>query len=167
MKRLGFAIVLVMAFSGCRKAPEPASHPTPADHTAQVEQWRAKHEADYRRDFATIAGLFPLKEGVNTAGSAATNDIRLAESMPPSIGKFVLTGGEVRYEPAPGVDVRLEDQPVTAPVTLADDSSPAEDELRLGDVRFVIHKSGGIPSLRVRDPTGPLAKGFLGFQWFP
>ncbi len=168
MKRLGFVVALVMVFSGCRKAPAPeASHPTPADHTAQVEQWRAKHEADYRRDWATIAGLFPLKEGVNTAGSAATNDIRLPGSMPASIGKFVLTGGDVRYEPAPGVDARLEDEPVNAPLILEDDNSSDADELRLGDVRLVIHKSGQTRSLRVRDPNGPLARGFLGFQWFP
>jgi uncharacterized protein (DUF1684 family) len=168
MKRLGFVVALIMVLPACRKGPAPeASHPTPPDHAAQVEQWRAKHEADYRQDFVTIAGLFPLKEGVNTAGSAATNDIRLAGStMPASIGKFVLTGGEVRYEPASGVDVRLEDERVTAPVILKDDSSSAEDELQLGSGRFVIHRSGGKPSLRVRDPNGPLAKGFVGFQWF-
>ena len=108
-----------------------------------------------------------MKDGVNTAGSAATNDIRLAESMPASLGRFVLTGGEVRFEPAPGVDVRLKDQPVTAPLILKDDNSSAADELLLGDVRLVIHKSGATRSLRVRDPNGPLAKGFLGFQWFP
>jgi uncharacterized protein (DUF1684 family) len=31
----------------------------------------------------------------------------------------------------------------------------------------VIHVSGEHRSLRVRDPNGPLAKGFLGFTWFP
>jgi uncharacterized protein (DUF1684 family) len=168
MKRLGFVVAVVMVFSGCRRAPAPdASHPIPADHTATVEQWRAKHEADYRRDWATIAGLFPLKEGVNAAGSAATNDIRLAEPMPASLGTFVLTGAEVRFEPAPGVDVRLEDQPVTAPLVLKDDNATEADELTLGEVRFAIHKSGQTRSLRVRDPNGPLARGFLGFQWFP
>ena len=168
MNRLGFAVVLVVVLTGCRKVPSPeTSHPTPPDHTAQVEQWRAKHEADYRHDFASIAGLFPLKEGVNTAGSAATNDIRLAGSLPASVGRFVLAGEDVRFEPAAGAAVRLEDQPVTAPLVLKDDNSTDPDELLLGDVRFVIHKSGGIRALRVRDPNGPLAKGFLGFQWFP
>jgi uncharacterized protein (DUF1684 family) len=167
VKPVGVMVALAVLVSGCRNAPPPeTSHPIPADHAAQIEQWRAKHEADYREDYVTIAGLFPLKEGVNTAGSAATNDIRLAGSVPASIGKFVLTGGDVRYEPARGVDVRLEDELVTAPVILSDDVSSDADELLVGDVRMVIHKSGGKPSLRVRDPNGPLAKGFLGFQWF-
>ena len=34
-------------------------------------------------------------------------------------------------------------------------------------MRLVIHVSGSTRSLRVRDPNGPLAKGFLGFAWFP
>jgi uncharacterized protein (DUF1684 family) len=34
-------------------------------------------------------------------------------------------------------------------------------------VRLVVHVSGDVRSLRVRDPDGPLAKGFRGFSWFP
>jgi uncharacterized protein (DUF1684 family) len=37
----------------------------------------------------------------------------------------------------------------------------------VGDVRLVVHVSGKTRSLRVRDPNGPLAQGFLGFTWFP
>jgi hypothetical protein len=39
----------------------------------ETEQFRTKHEADYRRDYVTLAGLFSLHDGVNTVGSAATN----------------------------------------------------------------------------------------------
>ena len=37
----------------------------------------------------------------------------------------------------------------------------------IGDVRLVIHVSGERRTLRVRDPNGPLARGFVGFSWFP
>src|SRR4029077_17968288 len=86
---------------------------------------------------------------------------------PASIGRFILTGVQVRFEPAPGAPVLLKDKPVTAPVDLSDDEKPGGDELVVGDVRLVIHVSGETRSLRVRDPNGPLAKGFLGFTWFP
>ena len=56
---------------------------------------------------------------------------------------------------------------MTSPIVLKDDSMTPSDELLSGDVRLVIHKSGDTRSLRVRDPNGPVAKGFLGFQWFP
>ena len=134
-----------------------------------MEQWRAKHEADYRRDWVSVAGLHPLKQGPNTAGTAPDNDIRLSGALPPQLGTFTLQGQEVRFAPAAGAAVTLEGWSAG---DLADraqrrlDSLPS-DELLSGDVRLVIHKSGDKRSLRVRDPNGPLAKGFLGFQWFP
>jgi len=161
-------VLALMAVAACRKAPEPnPAHALPADHAAEVQQWRDKHEADYRRDWATIAGLYQLRAGPNTAGSGPKNDLRLPESLPASLGTFVLTGDEVRFEPAAGAQVRMKDESVTQPIVLRDDSSTAADELLHGDVRLVIHRSGPTRSLRVRDPNGPLARGFLGFQWFP
>jgi uncharacterized protein len=144
--------------------PAGATAPSPV---AVTEAWRAKHEVDYRRDWASIAGLYPLKPGANTAGGAATNDIVLPPGSPARIGTFVLEGQAVRFEPARGVVVLKKQQPVTAPTGLRDDSQTEPDELTVGTVRLVVHVSGDVRSLRVRDPNGPLAKGFLGFAWFP
>ena len=160
------ALVVLSAACGSDAPREPpataAASPIPA-----IEAWRARHEADYRRDYATIAGLFPLEQGPNTAGSAPGNDIVLPSSVPARIGTFVLTGKTVRFEPAPGANVRIKDQPVAAPRDLRDDSAPGPDELTIGAVRLVVHVSGEERTLRVRDPEGPQAKGFLGFAWFP
>jgi hypothetical protein len=133
---------------------------------AAVEKWRAKHETDYRRDWVTIAGLQPLMPGPNTAGSATQNAIRLPASTPATIGRFVLQDRTVRFEPARDAKVLLKDKPVTQPIDMRDDGGPNPDELVIGAVRLVIHVSGNTRSIRVRDPDGPLAKGFLGFRWF-
>jgi len=168
-----FGLVIVAAACGGapQEAPPPAptSTPTPiADTPVQItEKWRAKHETDYRRDWVSIAGLHPLKDGANTAGSATKNDIVLPESLPPRLGTFVLNAGKVRFQPEKNAPVRLKDQPVTDAIDLKDDGATGADELTVGDVRLVIHLSGTTRSLRVRDPNGPLAKGFLGFAWFP
>src|SRR5437762_5595472 len=82
-----------------------------AAHVKEVEAWRAKHEADYRRDWASIDGLFFLKPGENRTGSARTNDIVLSASVPPSIGSFFLNGTNVRFEPRPGVNILRKDEP--------------------------------------------------------
>jgi uncharacterized protein (DUF1684 family) len=168
--RWALALGIVMALAsqaGCggtsSSEPEPVAK-TPAEVTVE---WRAKHEADYRRDFVSIAGLHPLRPGANTAGSAAGNDIVLPASTPPSIGRFLLEGERVRYEPAPGVQVLLGEQPVTAAIDLRDDRTREVDELVLGDVRLVVHVSGDTRAIRVRDPNGPLARAFKGFAWFP
>lgn len=138
-----------------------------AAHAEAVEAWRAQHEADYRRDFVSIAGLHPLEPGAHTAGSAPSNDIVLPASAPAALGRFIRDGERVTFEPAPGADVRIEGEPVTGPTEIFGGDPPAARELTLGDVRLVIHTGGGMRALRVRDPHGPLATGFLGFTWFP
>ena len=135
--------------------------------TKETEAWRAKHEADYRREWVTIAGLHFLDPGAQTAGSAPSNDIVLPASAPPVLGRFVLHDGVVRFEPEPGSPVSLRDKPVNAPIDLQDDGTNNVDELKAGDIRLVVHQSGQRRSLRVWDPAGELARGFLGFTWFP
>ena len=150
---------------GTREAqPGP---PVAESPVAINEKWRAKHDADYRRDWVTIAGLHPLKQGVNTAGSAASNDIVLPASATAVVGRFVRRDQTVRFEPAAGAPVTLNSQPVTSPIDLRDDRAPKADELVVGDIRLVVHVSGDTRSLRVRDPNSAQAKGFLGFSWFP
>lgn len=173
-RRRLLAAAVSALMSGCagdvsQGAPDRSTEPpaSAASIVAATEAWRAKHEVDYRRDWATIAGLHPLEPGPNTAGSAAGNDVLLPASVPARVGTFTLTGTTVRFEPARGASVRKKGQPVTTPVDLRDDSAPGPDELTIGAVRLVIHVSGDVRSLRVRDPEGPLAKGFLGFRWFP
>ena len=166
-------IMLGVACGSGTRAPEPPP-PLTEGVIKEIEAWRTKHEVDYRRDWATIAGLHDLKQGPNTAGSDKSNDIVLPPPIPPSLGRFVLEGQKVRFEPAKGVKVTLDpgaadakDQPVTAPVDLKDDGSPGSDQLLVGDVRMVVHVSGDRRSLRVRDPNGEQARNFLGFSWFP
>ena len=165
-----FVPLVVLGFAaGCR-ADRRESQPAPLAAESPLvlnEQWRAKHEADYLREWVPIAGLHPLKAGPNTAGSAATNDIVLPAPTPARLGRFVRQDQAVRFEPAADAHVLLNGQPVTTPIDLRDDRTPKSDELIVGDVRLVVHVSGETRSLRVRDPNGAQARGFLGFAWFP
>jgi hypothetical protein len=150
---------------GADEAPRGPEAGAPAP-VMTVEEWRAKHEEDYRRDYVSIAAMHDLRPGVNTAGSAPGHDIPLPPSSPATLGRFILDGERVRFEPAAGADVRIGDRPVTAPIDLRDDRSADRDELLLGDVRLMVHVSGDSRMIRVRDPQGELARGFLGFDWF-
>lgn len=158
----GLTVVALISTLACG-ADAPA---VPTTAAAKNEEWRAKHEVDYRRDWVSIAGLHFLEPGTYKIGSAPSNDLVVAD-VPASLGRLVMAGKKVRFEPAPGVDVKLKDQPVTQPLDLKDDGGPGADELTVGSVRLVIHVSGERLSLRVRNPNGELAKGFLGFSWFP
>jgi uncharacterized protein (DUF1684 family) len=133
----------------------------------ETEAWRAKHEADYRREYVPLAGLFALKAGPNTAGSAASNNIVLPKSAPAVIGRFVLNGKNVSFEPQSGAPVTLKGQPVTRSVTLKSDADAELDELAVGALTLWVHISGERPTIRMRDPNGETARTFRGFQWFP
>ena len=138
------------------------------DPIAETEAFRKKHEASYTAEYVPLAGLFFLKPGRNSAGSAASSDVKLPR-VPASIGTFVYVDNKhVRFEPAPDSPVMLRGKRVTAPLVLkSDDESPDYDELSVGDVAFWLHESGDRRTIRLRDPESEQAKSFAGYHWFP
>ena len=162
------ACVTTAAACGSGRASVDPAATDAAAATRETEGWRAMHEESYRNNWTTIAGLHFLEPGSHTAGTANSNDIVLPSSAAsPHIGRFVLDGDVVRFEPEPGVRVLISGQRLTQTVVLADDTAEAPDTLEVGTIRMVVHQSGKRKSLRVWDPDGELARGFLGFKWFP
>jgi uncharacterized protein len=162
------AVVLAM-MAACRSGgqADPAARDVAAA-TKETEAWRAMHEDSYRRNWATIAGLHFLEPGSHTAGTAKANDVVLpASASADRVGRFVLAGDVVTFEPDPGAAVRIGERAVSMPIALTDDASDTPDELTVGGVRIAVHRSGERKTLRVWDPNGELARGFLGFRWFP
>ena len=140
---------------------------TDATYRREVEKWRAKHEADYRREYVGLSGLFALKPGVNAAGSAASSDIVLPASTPASVGRFVVTDTRVRFEPQAGVNVAIKGRVITAPVELKhDEEKGGPDEVEVGGISMWVHLSGDRRNIRLRDDHGEVARSFSGFQWF-
>ena len=133
----------------------------------EAEEWRKQHETSYRKEYVPLAGLFALKPGPNTAGSAASNAIVLPKPAPAIIGRFVLAGKNVRFEPQPGVAATVKGQRVTSGVALTSDIADAPDELAIGDITLWVHVSGDRLMIRMRDPNGETARSFRGFRWFP
>jgi uncharacterized protein (DUF1684 family) len=161
--------IAFLALSVVGSSPLSAQLPdADARVTREIEAWRAQHEADYRRDYVPLAGLFYLKEGANTAGSAPTSTFVLPKRLPASIGRFVYDKGRARFEPARGAGVLVDGKPATAPVDLRPDgeAGPA-NRLAIDDVELWLHKSGDRRAIRMRDPQGDVAKSFTGFKWFP
>jgi uncharacterized protein (DUF1684 family) len=157
---------LTLAAGGLMVAGFAATADPP--YRQEVEKWRAKHEADYRREYVALAGLFSLKPGVNTAGSAASNGLVLPKSAPATIGRFVLNGEHVRFEPQPGVKVTLKGAPVSGPIELRhDEVTGGPDELQVNGIGLWVHLSGDRRTIRMRDNQGEVARSFKGFHWFP
>ena len=159
-------VAAVFLLMGCSK---PAEEPLPSgeEWLAGVNAWRTKHEADYRRDWATIAGLHFLEPGTHSLGSAKANEIVLPPDLPSTVGRVVVADGWVRYEPAPGITPTQNGKPVTGTIVLKEPEKDPADEIAVADVTFAVHQSGPRLSLRVWDPDGKQAREFAGFEWFP
>ena len=164
------SLVLPVMFLLAVSAGHPQRSRPTADggHAKAVAAWREKHEADYRRDYVPLAGLFFLEEGSNPAGSAPSAVVRLPSRVPASVGEFVYREGRVRFVPAPDAPVLLRDARVSSPVELRPDGeAEPRDELRVGDLTMWVHKSGDRRAIRLRDPQSDLVKSFTGFRWYP
>lgn len=138
----------------------------PLDPVAKVQAWRDKHERDYLYEWVSIAALHRLADGRHAVGSASANAI-VIDRLPPLAGHLVVQRGTIRFEPVSAITVMQAEAEVTGPIVMKTPGEDAAPEIEIGTVRLVVHTSGDVLSLRVRDPEGPYAMAFAGFNWFP
>src|SRR5713101_2267742 len=96
-----------------------------------IDRWRHEHETRLQADdgWLSVAGLFWLKEGANSAGSSAASAIRLPRG-PSHVGDFDFHDGKTLYRS--DADVK----------TLRSDTDPGgPDNVVIGEfTMFVIHR---------------------------
>lgn len=146
-----------------------ADTPSIKDYTASIEKWRVESEAKLKSDtgWLTVAGLFWLKEGRSTFGSAADNALVLPASVPAHVGSFIRTGKRIGVEIRPGVAVTLRGQPVTRVEALVNDDQAKEDILVLGDVSLFVIDRGSKIGIRMRDKNSQFRREFTHKNWLP
>ena len=139
------------------------------DYTALIEKWRVESEGKLKSDtgWLTVAGLFWLKEGNNTFGSAAGNAIVLPAGVPAHAGTFRRTGKQIGVVVNKGVTITLRGQPVTKLDALVNDENAKEDVLVMGDVSLLVIDRGTKIGIRMRDKNSHLRKDFTHKTWFP
>lgn len=162
-RRVPGTLVMLLSSVACGNPIGEADH----GYVAQVEQWRAGHEASYTRDYVPLAGLFFLRPGANAAGSEPGSLVQLPDRLPASVGVFLYENDRVRFEPSAGATVTLNGHALTSKVDLKSDMEESPDELAIDDVRLWVHMSGERHTIRMRDPQGETARTFAGFRWFP
>jgi uncharacterized protein len=137
-------------------------------YQTEVEQWRQQQEQELKADtgWLTVAGLFWLKNGVNTAGSDARSDIVLPRG-PAKLGEFDFEQGQTIFRPASGVLVSVSGKPASAASKLKPDTEGNPDQVQLnGLTMFVIHR-GDRYAIRLKDTDSKFRKEFTGLHWFP
>lgn len=125
-----------------------------AAYPAEIARWRHDREARLTADdgWLTVAGLFWLKPGPNTFGTAPDAAIALPDG-PPHAGVFTFDGRRVTV--------------TTGGVTRGMTPDSATDRVKVGRLSlFAIQRSGRF-GIRLKDPKSSFRRQFHGLEYFP
>jgi uncharacterized protein (DUF1684 family) len=130
----------------------------PENYRDSIRQWQAHRNAGLRSPdgWLTLVGLFWLKPGNNSIGSADGNDFVLPKhSAPARIGSFELSGQKVVFTQIDGKSRTLR----------VDDENP--DIVHAGTVSFYVIKRVDKFAVRAKDSASPVLRNFTGMKYFP
>lgn len=132
---------------------------------ADYQTWQQTRLSNLRKpdSWLSLVGLVWLDTGSHSVGSAADNHYQLAEG-PARLGTLELDGGQVWFEPAAGVDVRLDGIALNRRTALYSDANGVASRLEFGAVHFVLIERGGRLGLRVKSSNAPVLTGFTGID---
>jgi uncharacterized protein len=157
MKSIAFWIALTALHSSAE---------TP--YQTSVEQWRRQQERELRADsgWLTVAGLFWLKPGANTAGSDASSEIVLPRG-PAKLGEFDFEEGQTTFRPAAGAAVSVNGKPAGKASKLKPDSEGQPDQVQLNGLSMFVIQRGDRYAIRLKDVDSKFRREFTGRHWFP
>jgi uncharacterized protein (DUF1684 family) len=141
-----------------------------SSYKTSVEKWRVEHEKKLKADdgWLTVAGLFWLKEGINTIGTdRALNIVLPPGSAPPQVGSLELRNGMVTFRVTEGAPVNVNNQPAKEVELKLDSSNSKPDVITVGDLKLTVIKRSDRFGLRVRDMNSRARRKFKGLKWFP
>ncbi|MGO9440674.1 MAG: DUF1684 domain-containing protein [Terriglobales bacterium] len=164
MHRLRITILLLLA-AIC--APLLARAQVDAVYQREVEKFRAEEIKDLKSNWLVLAGLFWLKPGANSFGTAPSNPIVLPEGTAPAkAGVFELNGDEVTLKMEPGSAAIIDNQPVMT-AKLTSDASGKPTVVALGRLRMHVIKRGDRVGIRLKDLQNPALRNFTSLHFYP
>jgi uncharacterized protein len=161
--RIAVGVALLFAAS-CSRAPKEINQQA---YVKEIEEWRAKRLASLTSDsgWLSLIGLFWLKEGRNTVGSDAANDI-VVPKVPARAGEFVLANGVVTFRTPHAKTFTVDGAPISS-VELKNDLDEKPTIVRAGTLSFQIIKREDKLGVRVKDRDNPDRANFRGLEYFP
>src|SRR6266536_2280592 len=145
MRRPGILAVSLAIFVSLAAAIQPPD----AAYLQSFEKWKAELVDDLKQNWLPLAGLFWLKPGANTFGSANDNAVVLP-SGPAHAGVFQLQGDEISVELRSGSDAKIDGKSETK-AKLQTDVSGSATRIELGSLRMHVIKRGERLGIRVND----------------
>ncbi|HEV2842352.1 MAG TPA: DUF1684 domain-containing protein [Chthoniobacterales bacterium] len=141
-----------------------------SDYVKAIEKWRSDEEADLRKEtgWLTVAGLFWLKEGINTVGAGPTFDVRLTDNFKgEKFGEIDLKGGVANLKVEDGVESQGDGKDISTTIQLVSDEKGKPTQIRTGSQTFYLIKREERFGIRLKDSKSKARLEFKGQHWFP
>jgi uncharacterized protein (DUF1684 family) len=162
-----FAFVVTTIGSLLIAPPAPAGENTAA-YEAGIDEWhRGRIERLKRPDgYLSLVGLYLLEPGENRFGSSENNDLVFPPKAPEYAGRFVYEKGEVRIKVNAGIDITVEDEPVSDKRLKTDAENPTTI-LQMGTFHFFVIERAERLYIRLKDTESKALAEFTGIDRFP
>ncbi len=151
---------------GCSNKPKDKGTD---EYIASVNKWHQKRISNLKKEnsWLSLVGLYWLKSGENTFGTAKGNDIVFPlGSVPDYTGKFILDSDSVVVEINGGITVANNGRGVSQ-LKMTDDLNGKQTILTYGSYNWYLIKRGNRYGIRLKDYSNPLISEFKGVERFP
>jgi uncharacterized protein len=142
-----------------------ATEPPDATYLQSFDKWKAELIDGRKQHWLPLAGLFWIKPGENTFGSADDNAIVLP-SGPAHAGLFVREDKTVTVKLQSGVEAKVAGKPASESKLDADVTNHPTI-IELGALRMFVIERGDRLGIRVRDLDSPAIRKYAGPIFFP
>jgi len=138
------------------------------DYRQCLAAWKADRIAILKGDegYLNLAGLFWLRQGVNSFGSGPDNDLVFPAPAATVIGMFELDGNNVVMNVLSRADVRSGGNPVDR-IRMADDKSDQPTVVTYGSFVWTVIRREDRFAVRLRDFAHPALGTFAPIEYFP
>jgi uncharacterized protein len=152
------ALLLAAALSFALEPPDAA-------YVKDFDKWKAELVDDLKQNWLPLAGLFWLKPGASTFGTASDNAVVLP-SGPEHAGTFTRQGDDVSVQFNPGVDATIEGKKQST-AKLQSDTSDHVTVIELGSLRMHVIRRGTRVGIRTKDLNSAAVRNYAGPIFFP
>ncbi|MEY2499264.1 MAG: uncharacterized protein QOD12_2820 [Verrucomicrobiota bacterium] len=139
------------------------------DYVKTVEKWRGDHESDLKKEtgWLTVAGLFWLKEGINTVGAGENFDVRLTDNFKQGkFGEIEFKNGVAVLKVEKGVEAQSDSKSIST-IDLVSDEKGKPAQIRTGSQTFFLIKREDRFGIRLKDSNSEARRNFKELHWFP
>ena len=136
-----------------------------AEYVQSFEKWKAEQVDDLKQNWLPLAGLYWLKPGANTFGTAADNAVVFPKG-PGHAGEFDADGKDVSVKLLPDAHATIAGK-ASATAKLDSDASGHPSVVEMGSLRFHPIVRGERVGIRLKDLDSPSVTNFKGLIFYP